>query len=204
MARECPRYFQDRRRHFFRCSQCGLVCVDPLQRLSAVEEKAEYDLHENGTEDRDYKQFLSSLCDPFVDKIKPQSKGLGFGCGPGPALSSMFEESGFVMKKYDVFYDDKPIVLLEAYDFITAIEFVEHLFCPGPVIERLWKRILSGGTLGLMTKLLSGPSAFSRWHYKNDQTHVCFFSRESFLWLAKHLDARLEIVGNDLILLYKK
>lgn len=201
---ECLDYFQDQRRQYFQCSQCCLVFVDPSQRLSALEEKSEYDLHENSIDNRDYRQFLSRLFDPLVLKIKPQSKGLDFGCGPGPALSSMFEESGFLMKKYDVFYDYRPNVLLENYDFITATEVVEHLFSPGEVIEGLWQQLSSGGILGLMTKLLSDPKAFSHWHYKNDQTHVCFFSQESFRWLSRRLNARLEIVGNDVILLYKK
>jgi len=200
----CESYCEDGRRRYFQCLRCRLVFVSPLQRLSAIEEKAEYDLHENVTNDPNYRKFLSRLFDPLVLRLAPQSTGLDFGCGPGPALWSMFEESGYAMKKYDVFYEKNSSVLLESYDFITATEVIEHLFYPGQVIERLWKQLSAGGILGLMTKLVLDKVAFSHWHYKNDQTHVCFFSRESFVWLAEHLDAHLDILGSDVILLSKR
>ena len=45
--------------------------------------------------------------------------------------------------------------------------------------------------------------AFSRWHYIQDQTHVCFFSLATFQWLADLWDGELEVIGNDVILLRK-
>jgi len=54
-----------------------------------------------------------------------------------------------------------------------------------------------------MTKLVRDVDAFSRWHYKNDPTHVCFFSVETWQWWARQMDAQLEILGADVILLQK-
>ncbi len=116
----------------------------------------------------------------------------------------MFEEAGFNTHIYDIFYANDKTVLEQYYHFISATEVVEHLFEPGKVLRQLWAQLLAGGTLGLMTKLVIDVHAFSDWHYKNDPTHVCFFSRETFSWLAKTLDAELEIIGQDVILLGKK
>jgi len=55
--------------------------------------------------------------------------------------------------------------------------------------------------LGIMTKLALDREAFACWHYKNDRTHVSFFSRETFTWLAAEWNAELAFVGNDVILL---
>ena len=41
------------------------------------------------------------------------------------------------------------------------------------------------------------------WHYKNDQTHVVFFSRQTFEYLAERDKLDLEFIGNDVILLRK-
>ena len=46
-------------------------------------------------------------------------------------------------------------------------------------------------------------AAFSRWHYKQDPTHVSFFSRETFTWLAARDGLTVEFIGNDVIILQK-
>jgi hypothetical protein len=55
-----------------------------------------------------------------------------------------------------------------------------------------------------MTKLVQDYEAFARWHYKNDDTHICFFSRSTFEWLADQWQAELTFAGKDVILFYKK
>lgn len=92
---------------------------------------------------------------------------MDFGCGLGPTLSKMFEEAGFSVNIYDVFYAEDKTVLEQQYHFISATEVVEHLFEPGKVLKQLWQQLLPGGTLGLMTKLVIDPQAFAGWHYKN-------------------------------------
>lgn len=108
------------------------------------------------------------------------------------------------MALYDRFYADFREVLTRRYDFITCTETVEHLFEPGDVFDRLFSILESGGWLGLMTKLVIDRDAFRRWHYKNDPTHVCFFSRETFQWLAARHGCSLEFIGNDVILMQKE
>lgn len=54
-----------------------------------------------------------------------------------------------------------------------------------------------------MTKLARDVDAFAHWHYKNDPTHVSFFSRETFSFLAERDGLEVEFVGNDVILLRK-
>jgi 2-polyprenyl-3-methyl-5-hydroxy-6-metoxy-1,4-benzoquinol methylase len=200
---QCIDFCEDKHRRYVQCQRCHLVFVDPRQWLNAEQERAIYDLHQNSPLDPAYRQFLSRLYQPLLARLNPGDQGLDFGCGPGPALSAMFAEAGFAVQLYDIFYYPEPSVLQQHYQFITATEVVEHLHQPGRVIEQLWALLSAGGTLGLMTKLALDKAAFMRWHYKNDQTHVCFFSRQTFAWLAAHLQAELCIVGNDVILLSK-
>lgn len=196
-------YCEDNRRSFYVCECCQLVFVSSDQWLSSEDEKAVYDKHQNAPNDQDYRKFLSRLFIPLLENLKPGDTGLDFGCGPGPTLSVMFEEQGFSVQLYDIFYNNNPSVLKRHYQFITATEVIEHLQRPGAVVSQLWQLLKPGGTLGVMTKLLINKEAFSSWHYKNDQTHICFFSRQTFNWLANELDAQLTIVGNDVILLTK-
>ena len=94
-------YYQDNRRQYLQCQQCVLVFVNPEQRVDAEAEKAVYDLHENDPQDQGYRRFLSRMADPLLQRIAPQSQGLDFGCGPGPALAMMLEEQGHQVALYE-------------------------------------------------------------------------------------------------------
>lgn len=195
-------YFQDQR-DYWQCQCCALVFVAPAQRLGAGEEKAEYDLHQNSPLDQGYRNFLSRLMEPLLAHLGNDAEGLDFGCGPGPTLSLMLQEKGYPVAVFDPFYANERELLECRYDFITATEVVEHLFAPGEVLQQLWQILRRGGSLGIMTKMVQDAEAFARWHYKNDPTHVCFFSRKTFAYLAEKFDAELQIVGQDVILLHK-
>ena len=157
-------YCQDKVRCYFMCADCLMVFSDPGKYLSEEKEKALYDLHENNVDDLGYRHFLSRLLVPMTHRLAENAKGLDFGCGPGPALASMFTEAGYSMSLYDLFYQDDKSVLTSSYDFITATEVVEHLFHPGAVIGSLWNSLASGGYLGIMTKLVTSKEAFQQWH----------------------------------------
>ncbi|NIO11952.1 MAG: methyltransferase domain-containing protein, partial [Deltaproteobacteria bacterium] len=89
------------------------------------------------------------------------------------------------------------------YDFITATEVLEHLHEPGLELARLWAILKPGGHLGIMTRMAEPEMEFSNWYYKNDPTHVCFYSRETFKWLASHWETDVEFPDNDVILFQK-
>ncbi|MEK6745086.1 MAG: class I SAM-dependent methyltransferase [Nitrospirota bacterium] len=197
-------YYHDGRRDYHRCGACGLVFVPPLQFLSAEEEKKRYDLHRNSPDDPDYRRFLSRLFIPLQQRLARGSSGLDFGSGPAPTLSRMFEEAGHTMTIFDHFYEHVPAALERRYDFITATEVVEHLHGPRRELERLWACLNEGGWLGVMTAHAVPREAFPGWHYKNDPTHVCFFSPPTFSWLALQWNAEVTFAEGDVVLFRKR
>jgi len=194
-------FHEDKRRPYLRCSRCYLVFVPSTYYLERAAERAEYDLHRNAVGDPRYRAFLSRLALPLMARLAPGSSGLDFGCGPGPALAAMLREAGHEVRLYDSFYQPERSVLDLQYEFICATEVVEHLHQPGAELTRLWSLLKPGGVLGIMTKLVRDREAFAGWHYKNDPTHVCFFSEQTWHWWAGEWGARLEIIGADVILL---
>jgi hypothetical protein len=202
-AKQAIEFSVDRQRNYLRCPRCALVFVPPEFYLDRESERREYDLHRNDINDPGYRRFLSRLAVPLLERLVPAANGLDFGCGPGPALAHMLEQAGCRMALYDSFYHPDEGVLRSQYDFICATEVVEHLHRPGEVLARLWSLLSVGGWLGLMTKLVLDAEAFSRWHYKNDPTHVCFFSETTWRWWADEHQAGLELLGPDVILLRK-
>ena len=195
-------FYQDSR-EYYRCPECYLVFVLPHQFLTPKEEKAEYDLHENSVNDPGYRHFLNRLFKPLLEHLAPYSYGLDFGSGQEPTLSVMFEEAGHSMEIYDPFYAQEIKPLQLNYDFITASEVVEHLHHPRQELDRLWSCLKPNGSLGIMTKRVIDQQAFSSWHYKNDPTHICFFSIETFQWVADHWSATLTVPEKDVVLFTK-
>ena len=196
-------YHHDKRRNYFSCQNCHLVFVPPEHFLSREDEKAAYDHHQNSPTDRAYRQFLSRLFVPMQSRLHSGSQGLDFGCGPGPTLSKMFEEAGHSVALYDVFYAPDRSVLHQSYDFITTSEVVEHLHDPYKQLDELWTLLKPGGLFGIMTKRVHNRDRFASWHYKNDLTHVCFFSELTFQWLAQKWKATMIIADKDVVLLKK-
>lgn len=196
-------YHRDDTREYLLCGHCALVFVPAWQHLSAAEEKAVYDRHENGPDDSGYRRFLERLFTPLITRVPPRAQGLDFGSGPGPTLSLMLEEIGHTMALFDSFYAPDERVWQRRYDFITATEVVEHLAAPGREIERLVDHLEPGGWLGLMTKRVRSRDAFAGWHYIRDPTHVAFFSESTFQWLGQRFGLRVEFPDNDVVLLQK-
>lgn len=195
---------RDAWRDYFRCEACGLVFVPSRQFLSLREEKKRYDLHQNSLLDPGYRGFLNRLLVPLEQRLAPGSSGLDFGSGPVPALARMLEKAGHPMTLYDPYYAPTPAALEEQYDFITASEVVEHLREPRNELDRLWQCLKPGGTLGIMTKFVVDTDAFPEWHYKNDRTHVCFFSEPTFTWLTGRWGADIVFPANDVVLIMKR
>lgn len=197
-------YSCDERRRYLRCSSCMLVFVPALHHLSPAAEKKRYDLHRNAPDNEGYRTFLRRMADPLMKRLSPGSEGLDFGSGPQPLLASLVREAGYSMAIYDPFYEPVPDVLDRRYDFITATEVVEHLRDPKTELGRLWNCLRPRGWLGIMTRPVVQRDAFPVWHYKNDLTHICFFSPETFRWLAGRWAADLEFLEGDIVLFRKR
>ena len=196
-------YFKDNVRTYTKCEKCALVFVPARYWLNADDEKAIYDLHENDPNDAGYRKFLSRLSTPLLEHLPPHQSGLDFGCGPGPTLSRMLEEKDHKVDLFDPLYYNDVSIFSKKYDFINATEVVEHLSNPMKEFASLFKMLRPGGWLGIMTKLVINEESFREWHYIRDLTHISFFSRETFEYIAKRFKAELSFIGNDVILLQK-
>jgi len=54
-----------------------------------------------------------------------------------------------------------------------------------------------------MTDMYDSKIDFSRWYYKNDPTHVFFYSSETFQWIQKHQEWRNLYITERIIVLEK-
>lgn len=185
-------------RRYYQCSDCGLIQVAQIDRLSLAEEKSVYDLHDNDPNDRRYRNFLSQLTTPLVTLLNEHQntfsqqplQGLDFGSGPGPTLSGMLREQGFNCFDYDIFYAPEAKRLLAEYEFITSTEVFEHLAKPAKVLDQLNTNLKPGGFLALMMQRPDEQDNFANWSYIKDPTHISFYTDQALDYIANQWSFR--------------
>lgn len=200
---ETDLFHQDKQRPYFQCQQCALVFVPPSHLPSLAREKQEYDLHQNLDSDLGYQRFLSKLTDPLTEVLAQGATGLDYGCGPNPVLAKMLNSRGFTTRYFDPIYFPATEPLTDRYDFISCSEAIEHFHQPAKEWRHWMTMLRNHGWLGIMTKRVINAQRFAHWHYKNDITHVSFFSSATFDWLAQRDGLTLKYVGDDVVLLQK-
>ncbi len=203
-AEGLPPFAEAWRRRYFRCERCRITILDPAQRPTAEEERAEYDLHHNDPGDPRYRRFLAQVTDPLLERIAPGAEGLDFGCGPGPAIAAMLGERGFAVRNYDPFFHPDAAALERRYDFITCTEVAEHFHRPGAAFAQLDGLLRPGGWLGLMTGVLHDDGAFATWPYIREASHVVFYRPETLDWIAGRFGWDLETAGRNVALFRKR
>ncbi|QEN06095.1 methyltransferase domain-containing protein [Thiospirochaeta perfilievii] len=199
-------YLKDKKREYLICNSCELIYVPKSYHLTSVEERSRYVKHDNSIDDPSYLNFLSRIVGPLLSNITniDSSEGLDFGCGPGPVLKKILEKSNLVLEEYDLYFKNDKELLKRNWDFIVSTEVVEHLIKPGEVLIDLWKIINEKGFLAIMTRLYDGVENFNAWYYKGDPTHICFFSKNTFNYLAQLFNCEIQFFDKDIIILKKK
>ena len=192
-----------KQKRYWKCSYCEAIFLDKEFYLSSNDEYKHYLTHNNDVNDPRYKKFLSNLMLPLIDRIKLKSIGLDYGCGPGPALSLMLREKGYQMFNYDPFFHPKKSNLLKKYDFISCSETVEHFHNPFYEFTRFNELLNVGGIIGIMTNFHSKENIFENWYYIKDPTHVVFYSKNTFLIIAKMFKWDCEFLNNNLVFFKK-
>ena len=191
-------FLKDKFRAYRRCNVCSIIFVPKEFHVSKESEKARYEEHNNDAEDIRYRNFLERIAVPIRERFKVGAKGLDFGCGPATLLADILKEDGFKMAVYDPFYADDRSVLDEMYDFVISTEVVEHLNNPMHEFRKLFSMLNSDGVLAIMTRPYKKSIDFKTWFYKNDRTHIGFYSVKTFDWLADELGVKYTQVENDI------
>jgi hypothetical protein len=178
-APDCRLIHTDPRRGYFLCPDCGLIFVPAADHCSVPDEKARYDLHDNDDGQEGYRRYLGEMVDAVCQRIDPSARILDFGSGKNAVLISLFREKGYDCTAYDPLYSIGTDALSRRYDAIILCEVIEHLRDLPAEIERMRGLLAPGAALFIRTQFYPSIDEFPRWWYKNDRTHINFFSRTS-------------------------
>lgn len=172
---------------FFSCDTCGVLYRDPETFLDLTSEKLRYDKHKNDITDKGFQNSVKPLVNSVLNLFSKGAKGLDYGCGNGPVAASLLEQEGYEIALYDPFYVPKKKVLEEKYDFIICNEVMEHFYKPLEEFKNLFKLLKPNGALICGTAIAYQTIDFDTWFYKNDPTHVIFYTTASLAWIKTEI-----------------
>ncbi len=185
------------------CSTCKSISLHPSYFLSNTNERKRYEAHNNDIHDIGYQQFVSPIVNAVVRDFLPKDSGLDFGSGSGPVITAMLRKKHYTIQTYDPFFDPNEAALTTTYDYIACCEVMEHFYDPHKEFSLLFSLLKPNGRLYCKTKLFSPTVEFDSWWYKNDPSHVFFYSETSLIWIKEHFGFSDVTVTKDLITFIK-
>lgn len=177
---------------YFRCGSCEAVHVPQEFHLTPEEERERYALHDNSGSNEGYRKYLKSVADS-VRELLPDMDELSiidYGAGEEAVLTEILTEEGVDCRAYDPNYEH--LAKLDGTcDLLIACECVEHFRDPMREFRRMDELLNSGGFCYIRTEMLESTPYFSGWWYKNDLTHIVFYSRKTMSYIGEQLNWEL-------------
>ena len=189
---------------YLRCESCGFIHLTETFHVTFDEERTEYDLHENSSDDEKYVKYLDRFLTEAVDPFIKKGKALDFGCGPEPVLASLLKKRGFSTMTYDRHYSHDEDALIMMYDLITSTEVFEHFHDPAKEMAIIASCIKSGGFLSIMTSVPPSDGPFLKWAYRREQTHISFYTEQALSLLAEKNKMQMVYHDQKRITVFKK
>ncbi|MBI6120217.1 class I SAM-dependent methyltransferase [Salegentibacter maritimus] len=192
--------WSDKNREFVECTHCGSIQLLPEYYISKKAEEARYLTHNNDVENTGYQDFVKPITSRILQDFSPEDNGLDYGCGTGPVISIQLEKAGYKTTLYDPYFHPNKEALKSQYHFIICCEVMEHFYKPKEEFKTLASLLKPGGKLYCKTALYSDKIDFNNWYYKNDATHVFFYTEKSLKWIKENLGfSGLEIRADSIV-----
>lgn len=173
-------------RRYGKCLKCGIIQVEHSFLPDREREKDRYLKHHNGTDNSNYLAYQNSIMEKVVlPLVERGSSILDIGCGPSPLLAKLLGERGFHVSVYDPFFFPDETVFERKYEAVTSIEVIEHLHHPESFFDLLDSLLTPDGVSIFQTAIWRGEEDhFRRWWYRQDRTHVTFYTPESITFIG--------------------
>lgn len=188
---------------YYDCNTCKAIVKDEQYFLKADEERERYETHNNDVNDVRYQNFTSPITNYVINNFSSENKGLDFGSGTGPVISSMLNKEGYDIAQYDPFFAPDKSALEKMYDYIVSCEVFEHFYHPKKEIDRLASLLNPNGALLIMTLLYDDEMDFDTWFYRKDPTHVFIYRKETIEYIANQKGFEIDVLTDRLIALRK-
>lgn len=192
-------------RIYYECPECQAVFLAPEYHPGKQEEIKRYQLHQNDVNDPRYQNFVKPIVQAILADFSMRDEGLDYGCGPGPVVTKLLRDKDYELRIYDPYFFNIPENLAFEYNFIICCEVMEHFHNPRIEFRILFELLRPKGKLYAKTSLVDAEikKDFNNWGYKNDPTHVFFYSIKTLKWIKNQLGFSKLILHKDFFVLGK-
>ncbi|ADN09383.1 class I SAM-dependent methyltransferase [Sulfurimonas autotrophica] len=207
MIKKCPlcqnsaSFFYKESQSYFTCKVCHGIFVDEAQLPDEKSEKERYELHDDNADDAGYRKFVSPITSNIERSFTKEDEGLDFGAGTSRIITKVMQEKGYDISAYDPYFHPEKELLEKKYDYIASCEVIEHFYHPAKEFELLKSLLKKDAKLFLMTDIYDERIEFSSWYYKNDPTHVFFYTKKTFEWIQQRFEFSNLLIEKRLITL---
>jgi len=191
MTKKCPlcednaSFFYEDTQRYYKCKNCHGVFVNESQLPDEQSEKERYELHDDNAADVGYRKFVSPITSNIEKDFTQKEEGLDFGAGTSQIITKVMQEKGYNIHSYDPYFHPNSKLLEKKYDYIASCEVIEHFYHPAKEFTLLKSLLKDHAKLYLMTDMYDESIDFSSWYYKNDPTHVFFYTKKTFEWIQE-------------------
>lgn len=189
--------------YYYDCGSCKAIVKDRVHYITAEAEKTLYETHNNDVTDVRYQNFTDPITSYVLKEFSPTQKGLDFGSGTGPVISSMLMKEAYDVLQYDPFFAPDQSVFEQKYDYIFSCEVFEHFHHPKVEIDRLVDLLKAGGSLLIMTLIYNDELDFKKWYYRNDPTHIFIYRKKTIEYIAQEKGLEIVVLTDRFIVLRK-
>ena len=191
------------KRKYVSCPECHSIQLHVDYHLSPTAEKERYLKHHNDINDLGYQQFVYPIVKAVREKYTFQQKGLDFGSGTGPVITNLLRKDEYNIVTYDPFFDPNYLTFNHKYDYIVCCEVIEHFFDPAKEFKLLHSLLHTEGALFIKTSLYQKSINFDTWWYKNDPTHVFFYTNDTMQWIKAKFGYNSLKISKEIIVFQK-
>jgi SAM-dependent methyltransferase len=191
---------------YYKCKKCDFIFIDEESIYSPEKEELRYLKHNNTLSNPGYVEMFENFIEKYIVCYNNKIKSiLDFGCGSVPVLAKLLKDRGFIVDIYDKYFFPEKEYLNKRYDLIVLSEVIEHLKNPLKELKHLKGFLNKDGKFIIMTLFHTGnKNEFLKWWYKEDFTHISFFSQKTFKYLTKLLNMKLLMIDNKKICILQK
>lgn len=195
----------DRPVEYFQCRECHTVQAPEIiawdtDRLSREVYNEEYIYIDPTYAEERPSNFAKFFLDNIKYQYKKKIKHLDYGGGNG-AMSRLMNSGGISSISYDPFVNkDRP---LGKFNFITAVEVMEHSQNSLETLKDMVKFMQPGGVIAISTHLAPPNCKIDWWYICPRGGHINILSLRSLKILAEQLGYNVFTDGGNLHTLHK-
>ncbi|WP_299314047.1 class I SAM-dependent methyltransferase [uncultured Aquimarina sp.] len=191
------------KRAYQHCPNCDGISLHSSYFLSNDKERKRYEIHNNDVTDLGYQNFVSPIVNAIIKNYRKNHKGLDFGSGSNPVITTMLRNQKYTITTFDPFFDPDSKALQSTYHYIACCEVMEHFYHPNKEFKLLYSLLKNKGSLYCKTYLYDESIDFDSWWYKNDTTHVFFYTKKTLNWIKNHYGFS-EVIISEKLIIFKK